>query len=455
MLSRPAVWSVGTRGVGAAFGFLSVLLVSHRLSPAEQGIYYTYASLLALLTVAEFGLSYAVMQGASHNSVEWTAGGHAVGDPGALRHLATLARRAFAWLAVESVLAGATLLVVGAALLGTSPAGAAGSARPLWAVTLVAGICWQLVNPFVSVLEGAGRVTGVWRLRFLQEVAGGLVLCGALAARAGVASFALSYAARALVGAAVVYALYRHSGLPRGAADPAFRWRETIWPFQWRVGASTLSGYILFQSFAPLMLVLAGPVVAGQFGMTLAITNAVLAATTGWPASQAPRYGALIARGAFRDLDAAFARTAVGSALLSLAGVATALAAVSLLGVTDNPLRARLLPPAALAWIVSTAFLNHLSITLATYLRAFRREPLLIPSVAGSLVTFGVMAACARWSTVEHTAVAYFLLTALGLVLTVAIFVYARRHWQAERSPASPAATLDGALPPVSVGAGA
>lgn len=190
------------------------------------------------------------------------------------------------------------------------------------------------------------------------------------------------------------------------------------------------------------MLTLQGPVAAGQFGMTLAITNGLLAASTAWPTSQAPRYGALVARRAFAELDAGFVQTAVRSGLLALAGALGVLAGAELLRYTGHPLASRLLARAPFTWIVATALLNHVAITLAIYLRAFRREPLLIPSVAGGVVTVAVVAACARWSTVDRTAWAYFVLNAAGLVLTSVIFIRCRRRWQAESSGAGAPVTI-------------
>lgn len=50
----------------SAAGLVTIALIAHFLPAAEQGYYYTYASLIALQMVFELGFSQVVMQLASH-----------------------------------------------------------------------------------------------------------------------------------------------------------------------------------------------------------------------------------------------------------------------------------------------------------------------------------------------------------------------------------------------------
>ena len=41
-----------------------------------------------------------------------------------------------------------------------------------------------------------------------------------------------------------------------------------IFSLQWRIAVSWVSGYFIFYFFTPLIFMIYGPVVAGQFGLT-------------------------------------------------------------------------------------------------------------------------------------------------------------------------------------------
>ena len=65
-LDRAVIFTVLARAWTSGSGLITVFLIARFLSPAEQGYYYTYTSLIALQMVFELGFSLVVMQLASH-----------------------------------------------------------------------------------------------------------------------------------------------------------------------------------------------------------------------------------------------------------------------------------------------------------------------------------------------------------------------------------------------------
>jgi hypothetical protein len=59
-------FTILARGWGSLAGLITVALIARFLSPAEQGYYYTFGSLLALQIVFELGFSFVILQMASH-----------------------------------------------------------------------------------------------------------------------------------------------------------------------------------------------------------------------------------------------------------------------------------------------------------------------------------------------------------------------------------------------------
>src|SRR5271163_895400 len=71
-LDRAIAWTLAARLWSMAAGIATLLLIAHYLSPAQQGYYYTFASLVALQVFFELGFSYVVLQLASHERAQLT-----------------------------------------------------------------------------------------------------------------------------------------------------------------------------------------------------------------------------------------------------------------------------------------------------------------------------------------------------------------------------------------------
>src|SRR4029077_15389254 len=65
-LDRAIGFTVLARFWSSAAGLVTVALIARFLSPAEQGYYYTFGSLVALQIVFELGFSFVILQLASH-----------------------------------------------------------------------------------------------------------------------------------------------------------------------------------------------------------------------------------------------------------------------------------------------------------------------------------------------------------------------------------------------------
>ena len=86
------------------------------------------------------------------------------------------------------------------------------------------------------------------------------------------------------------------------------RWNQEVWPFQWRIAVSWLSGYFLFWIFNPVLFAFRGPVEAGKMGMSLSLANAIQAIAVSWVSTKSAPFGTLIARKEYRRLDETFFR---------------------------------------------------------------------------------------------------------------------------------------------------
>ena len=69
-LDRAVGFTVLARLWASSAGLVTVALIARFLSPAEQGYYYTFGSLVAMQMIFELGFSFVILQLASHERAQ-------------------------------------------------------------------------------------------------------------------------------------------------------------------------------------------------------------------------------------------------------------------------------------------------------------------------------------------------------------------------------------------------
>src|ERR1700684_1583487 len=98
-------FTVLARLCSGAAGLVTVALIARFLSPAQQGYYYTFASLVALQIVFELGFSFVILQMASHERAELSISSdyEISGAPIAHARLASVVQKSVRWYSLAAV----------------------------------------------------------------------------------------------------------------------------------------------------------------------------------------------------------------------------------------------------------------------------------------------------------------------------------------------------------------
>ena len=416
-------------------GVVTLLLIAHFLTPAEQGYYYTFSSLVALQIVFELGFSFVILQLATHERAHLLIqdDGSITGDWVAHSRLASVLQKAVRWYTVGALLMATALLPVGFYffLVHRQPGVPVYWKLPWIAAVLATTLTFQM-DPLFAFLEGCGRIPEVARMRLTQAIAGSLMAWTALSLHHGLYAPAMIISGQAIAGGCFLFS-QRRLLLPLMRHNPASHvvsWRHEIWPFQWRIAISWLCGYFIFQLFNPVLFAYRGAAEAGRMGMSLTIASALSALAIAWMSTKASPFGALIARGEFETLDCLFFRTLWQSTVLLVAGAGVLLLGLACVTTRFPHLAARVLSLPVFALLLATVLCNHIVFSEALYLRAHKREPFLPLSIAS-----GVLTACSTllmgkyWGATGVT-LGYFCLTVtIGLGFGTYIFITKRRQW--------------------------
>lgn len=428
-LDHAIAYTFLARAMGIVGSAGTVLLIARQLSPLEQGFYYTLLSLVSLQLVFELGFSFVLQQMAAHECIHLTlhADGSVVGDPHALQRLASVLQMTVRWYTAAAVVMAMVLTPAGFYFFHAHSAHSGVHWQAPWIVAALASSVGLWATPLYSFIEGCGAVRAVAAMRFRQSIAAALMAWGALLAHHGLYAPALVIVGQTVAGLWFVSARWRllrsllRVKRERGGVD----WIREVWPFQWRIAVSWLSTYFSAQIFIPILFAARGAVEAGRMGMSLSVTGYMIVLALAWNSTKATPFGKMIARGEYVALDRLFLRTLAQSMSVYLALGVGVLGSVALLGKYLPSLAARMLGTEGFLLLIVAAGANTVVQNMATLLRAFKREPFLLQSIAVALSTAGLAYLTAhRWGA--RGAEWSYVVAMCGIALPSALRIYLR-----------------------------
>ncbi len=439
LFESAAAWGVAVKITQAAAVPITALLILLYFTPTIQGYYYSFASLLALQIFLELGLATVITTFSSH---EWARlrlddKGAVVGDAVALKRLSGLALASFRWyLAAGLILFG--VLAIGGTLFFDIPGpGASVEWRAPWLLLCTASALTFPLTPVWALLQGCGQINEVNRYRFIDAIGRSLVLWSGISAGSALWAAGLSALFSAFL--AACFLLLRHrwflASLFAGF-DPSFSlhwWRE-VFPLQWRIAVSWISGFFAFYLFTPTVFYFSGPEAAGQMGITWAVASGISALASTWAQTRAPQFARLVAERKFEELDRQAKHIGIIGVVVSLACGLAAMGALVVLQDYSPSTAARFLPFGPVVLFLGSDVLHQISVTQATYLRAFKREPFMILSlVFGAVIAAGTILLTPTMG-VAGPAISYLVAMIIALAMATRIFLRARKEWTFPRT---------------------
>jgi O-antigen/teichoic acid export membrane protein len=430
-VDRPVFYTALGRVWTLFSGPVTILLVTHFFSAKVQGYYYTFGSVVALQVFLELGFSQCIVQFASHEfaHLRFQPGGALEGDSRARARLISLGRLSLKWYAVMALLVVIGLGAGGYLFFSLKHDPSVSWAWPWWSLCVATGMTLAIL-PIGALLEGCNQLAFIYGLRTLSAMTGSLVIW--LALWGGLGLFSGTAVVLAAILIAIIAYAWRWPGLLkelwRAPKGETISWRREIWPFQWRIAVSAVSGYFIFYFLTPVLFYFHGPVVAGQMGMTMQLVNSLGALAYAWTGTKGPRYGILISRRQFEELDRLFFKTTAQAVGVCAAGGLVLLAGLLFVR-THFALGGRFLGVGPTSLLVLATVVNQIVFGQAVYLRAHKREPFMWLSLANGLATGFLVVILGRFYGAWGVCLAYSLVQIAILAWATAVWKYCRRTW--------------------------
>ncbi len=316
-----------------------------------------------------------------------------------------------------------------------------------WIITAAAAGSFA-INPAWSLLEGCNQMAEVARYRLWSSVGIFAANAAALISGAGIYAAAIGAVANLLISASYL-------GRCWGAFFRQFRehpqhgtvcWRHEIWPFQWRIAVSWMSGYFVFDLINPIAFYFCGAVEAGRLGMSLQLIRMILVISMTWISTKVPKFGMLVAARAWAELDALWRRSTFQMFVMYLLGYGAFLLAVPVVGHWFPKIPERLAPLAVNAWLGGAMVTQVLVGAMSMELRAHKKEPMMWVSVMAAVLSPLLMLLFVRPWGITGEAAGYTL--ALWAIFIPACKIYQTKRIEYRRHAESQPEALSTAVKP-------
>ena len=397
-MDKSIAYSSGARIIQAFTGVASIIFISKYLTGIEQGFYYTFGSIVAIQVFFELGLTGIITQYVAHEASHLTLNNlqQFEGEEKYRSRLSSLLRFSVKWYAIISILLLIALTFTGFMFFERyDKSEGAVSWRLPWVLISLGTAIKLFQSPLTSLLMGIGKVKEMSKIGFYQQI-----ILPASAWIGLACGFKLYVVGISTILATLIWNVYvsRTSmqqiliNLWKEKITARIQYMQEIFPYQWKIALSWISGYFIFQLFNPVLFATEGAVVAGQMGMTLAALNGIQALSMSWQNTKVPLYSKLIALKDYTQLDIIFNRTL--RQMTSVCFVLLCIMIVVIWGIRylnihlgEVPLGNRFLDYIPMLLMMIPLFINQYISSWATYLRCHKKEPFLINSICTGIAS--------------------------------------------------------------------
>lgn len=310
-LDGAVFYTVLGRVIQGGGGLISIFFITNYLSKIEQGYFYTFSSLVAIQVFFELGFTGIVTQYVAHEFAYLRIGKDfkIEGDLQYKSRLSSLFRFCVKWYVIISLLLFCLLLIIGNVFFSKYRGESTVQWSFPWMLLALATSINLFFSPLLSFMEGINLIKYVAQIRLIQKSVQLFILFALLMMGCKLYSVAISLMISSLIfpflfflskNKNIFLALWKERG------EWSVSYKREIFPLQWKIALSWISGYFVYQLFNPVVFATSGAVVAGQMGVTIAVLGGVSTIFMSWMNTKVPMFSSFIAKREYKMLDIAF-----------------------------------------------------------------------------------------------------------------------------------------------------
>jgi O-antigen/teichoic acid export membrane protein len=438
-LDRAILFTSSSSILGAFGSVVSLILVVKYLTGVEQGFYYTFGSIVAIQIFFELGLNGIITQYVAHEMahLQWQGNHMVEGESKYISRLSSLLHFSLKWYLFFASILIISLIAVGFFYFNRyNTANNTVSWGVPWIFLAVSTGINLIVSPVIAFLQGLGKVKEIAKTQLILQIFKLAIMWVGLIAGAKLYVLGLASFMGVLIYTLVIVLKYRQllANIWQIKIVERVHYRKEIFPYQWKIAMSWISGYFIFQLFNPVLFATEGAVVAGQMGMTLAALGGISSITIAWITTKVPTFSGLIAQKNFNELDTLFNNTLLQSFILNiilLLGMFAVIFGIRYFNISmsGKHLGDRFLPYLPMALMMLSIVANNIITSWATYLRCHKKEPMMVLSIAMGIACTLSTVLLGKCFGVLGMTTGYMILCVMSFICTYFIFITSKRNW--------------------------
>lgn len=413
-------------------GLFVMFFAAKYLTASEQGFYYTLVSIASLSLLFELGLSSVLVNASAHEfaGLMWDRSGRVIGEK-AFTFIG-LADYAFKWYLYAAILSFFVVTLLGGGYISSATLDVEMQWQWPWLLLMVATSIGLLPTPLIVMLEGAGGISESYFVRLLQCLVGGGAALIVLYKGGGLYAAAMPAVGSATIGVLWMVLKKRYFVIQvLMGYRKAVGARKSLLSVQWRAAVSWLAGYAMVLMYVPLLFRVQGPVASGQMALTMNVVNMTSVLATAWMIGRLPRIATSIATKKWIEADTLFKKSFWTSIGLYVLGAFAIVALRILLSSTKYDERVLSLLD-TLVLVIGMGF-YHASGLLASYLRAYLKEPMVKVSMIAAVGTVIIAVIITpRWGGHGIVWLVFFINAFFMFPATAYLYFKLRKEWQSE-----------------------
>lgn len=367
-------------------GPVTLLLIPLFLTPQIQGYWYTFLSLAALSVFADLGFTTIVSQFSAHEFayLKFDTDGLLIGSEDHLNRLSSLFRFVIKWSALVSIIAFPLILAVGIIMFSAKDE-VRGWLIPWILYILFSGLNF-ITGVCLSFFEGCNQIAAIQKNRLISSLIATVTTWVLLYLGCGLFTLSIAAILGVIVNAVLLYICFSKSiqQLLRISKNFLYNWRRDFLSLIWRYAISWSSGYLIFQIYTPLSFQFHGAIFAGKVGLTMSLCSAIFSISNVWIYTSTPKLNMKASKSDWNGMDRLAKKSIFMSAVTFILG---SLLALILLQVLDGKIALidRFLGIFPMTILLISWFCQIIISGLAIYLRAHKKEPLVLPSIVSAI----------------------------------------------------------------------
>ena len=438
-VNKTIFYTSSSTSIAALGSLLSALLVIKFLSFEEQGFYYTFGSIVAIQIFFELGLNGIITQFVAHEfaNLSFDQEANIIGSEYNKSRISSLLHFCVKWYLLFSFGLFLVLLISGFVFFTKFQQNNININWLMpWLLLSFVTALNLLLSPIIAFLQGLGKVKEIANFQLYSQFTRLVIVSTGLIF--GLKLYVLG------VGVLVLFITMLINILIRFKAQLITIWNipitekihyfKEIFPYQWKIGLSWISGYFIFQLFNPVLFASEGAKIAGQMGLTLTALNGILTISFAWISTKVPLFSKLIANKKFYDLDLIFNKTFNQSMFINATLLLTFFSFIYTithfnLKFGQTLISERFISLLPLLLMMLTFFLNQIVSSWATYLRCHKKEPFLFISIVGGILSAVSILYFGKHFGLIGITLSYFTLNILMFPWAYIIFKTKRAEW--------------------------